>query len=82
MRTWRTVIVVLACALAALALGQPARYSTKSNRINVGTLLLDSQGLANPAPHAWFTAERDTVVKPADWILVNPTAPPPDHSAV
>ena len=68
-----------ALALSAFAVGVSAQnFARNITPIRVGTLLVQGQvsngELFNPAPHVWFSLDREFGVKPGNWQLSNPLA--------
>lgn len=78
MKLNRVSFVALHLCLASLALAGPVNYAGKSQAVNVGVLLVDSQLRAgevySPTPHVWGNLDRDRGIRPAAWTFVNPRA--------
>lgn len=76
---FRAATIALGLAASLWASAQPQTYAGRSAPVRVGVLLteplLAGGELANPAPHAWGNLDREGIVKPREWDLVNPVAP-------
>lgn len=89
--TWveRTVkrAFLLAAVLATCLASAQQKYAQSTTTINAGIVIIDSDATSsnvpwNHTPHAWYNLDRNTSIKPAEWVIDNPNHPGEVTSAI